>query len=81
MLTLKDSKVGEEDHEPIPKVRVGVNLGLGLGLSPGLGPGLALEVNLGIRQGLIAKAAIRVTHEVYVLSPLMEPSSKESEFP
>ena len=49
MVTSKDSKVGEEDHKPIPKVRVGVGLGLSLGLAPGLGPGPALEVNLGIR--------------------------------
>ena len=44
-VTLKDSKVGEEDHEPVPKAGVGV----GLGLIPGLGPGPALEVDLGIR--------------------------------
>ena len=44
MVTSKDLKVGEEDHKPIPKVRVGVSLGL----IPGLSPGSALEVNLGI---------------------------------
>ena len=79
-VTLKDSKVGEEDHEPIPKARVGVGLGLGLGLAPGLGPGPTLEVDLGIGQGLTAKATIMVTHGVYVLSPLMAPSPMESEF-
>ena len=45
MVTSKDWKVGEEDHEPVPKARVGVGLGLG----PGLGPGPALEVDLEIR--------------------------------
>ena len=64
----KDSKVGEEDHMPVPKVRVGVSLGL----APGLGPGPALEVNLRIGRGLTAKATIRVTHKAYVLSPLMD---------
>ena len=68
-MTSKDLKVGEEDHEPIPKARVGV----GLGLTPGLGPGPTLEVDLGIRQGLIVKAAIMMTHEAYVLGPLMDP--------
>ena len=72
MVTLKDSKVGEEDHEPVPKVRVGVGLGLALGFSPGP----ALEVDLGIRQGLIAKAATMVTHKAYVLSPLKDPLLK-----
>ena len=67
-VTSKDSKVGE-DHEPIPKFRVRVGLGLALGLSPRP----VLEVNLGIRQGLIAKAATMVTHKAYVLSPLMDP--------
>ena len=71
-VTSKDSKVGEEDHVPIPKVRVGVGLGLSLGLAPGLSPGPTLEVNLGIGQGPIAKAAIRVTHKVYVLGPLTD---------
>ena len=64
--------MGEEDHVPIPKVRVGVGLGLGLGLTPELSPGPALEVNLRIGQGLIAKAAIRVTHKAYVLGHLMD---------
>ena len=72
MATLKDSKVGE-DHEPIPKVRVGVGLGPGLGLALGLGPRPTLEVNLGIRQGLIAKAATMVTHKAYVLGSLKDP--------
>ena len=76
MVTSKDWKVEEEDHEPIPKVRVGVSLGLGLGPTPGLSPGPALEVNLGIGQGPIAKAAIMVTHEAYVLSPLTDPLLK-----
>ena len=75
-VTSKDSKVGEEDHEPIPEARVGVGLGLGLGLAPGLGPGPALEVNLGIRRGPTAKATIMVTHRVYVLGPLMDPLLK-----
>ena len=48
MVTLKDWKVGEEDHKLIPEVRVGVSLGLSLGPAPGLSPGPALEVNLGI---------------------------------
>ena len=77
MVTSKDWKVGEEDHEPVPKVRVGVCLGP----TPGLGPGPALEVDPGIGRGPIAKATIMVTHEVYVLSPLMDPSLKESELP
>ena len=50
---LKDLKVEKEDHEPIPKARVGVSLGLilgtGLGFAPGLSPGPTLEVDLGIR--------------------------------
>ena len=73
LVTSKDWKVGEEDHEPVPKVRVGVSLGLSLGPTPGLGPGPALEVHLGIGRGPIAKATIMVTHEAYVLSPLMDP--------
>ena len=76
MVILKEWKVEEEDHEPIPKVRVGVGLGVGLGPIPGLGPGPSLGVDLGIRQGLIAKATIMVTHEAYVLSPLMDPILK-----
>ena len=68
--------MGEEDHKPIPKVRVGVGLGLSLGLALGLGPRPALEVDLGIRQGPIAKATIMVTHKAYVLSPLKDPLLK-----
>ena len=52
VVTLKDSKLEKEDHEPIPKPRVGVGLGVilgtSLGLAPGLGPGPTLEVDLGI---------------------------------
>ena len=52
-VTSKDSEVNKgEDHELIPKARVGVSLGLilgtGLGLTPELGPGPALEADLGI---------------------------------
>ena len=71
-MTSKDLKVGEEDHEPIPGFRVGISLGLSLGLAPGP----TLEVNQGIRQGPIAKAAIRVTHEAYVPGFLMDPLLK-----
>ena len=49
VVTSKDWKVEEEDHEPIPKVRVGVGLGVGLGPIPGLDPGPSLGVDLGIR--------------------------------
>ena len=76
VVTSKDWKVGEEAHKSIPKVRVGVGLGLGLGPTPGLDPGPTLEVDLGIGQGPIAKAAIMVTHEAYVLSPLTDPLLK-----
>ena len=72
---MKDSKVGE-DHEPIPKVRVGVGLGPGLGFALGLGPRPTLEVDLGIRQGPIAKATTMVTHKAYVLGPLKDPLFK-----
>ena len=75
-MTSKDLKVGEEDHEPIPKARVGVSRGLSLGLAPGLGPGPTLEVNLGIRRGPSVKATIMMTHEAYVLGPLMDPLLK-----
>ena len=75
MATLRDSKVGE-DHEPIPKVRVGVGLGPSLGLTLGLGPKPALEVDLGIGRGPIAKAATMVTHKAYVLGPLKDPLPK-----
>ena len=58
-MTSKDSKVEKEDHEPVPKARVGVGLGLilgtSLGLTPGLGPGPALEVNLGMDKGSLPK--------------------------
>ena len=52
-VTLKDSEVNKgEDHELIPKARVGVGLGLilgtGLGLTLELSPGPTLEVALGI---------------------------------
>ena len=52
-VTSKDLEVNKgEDHELVPKARVGVGLGLvlgtSLGLTPELGPGPALEVNLGI---------------------------------
>ena len=76
VVTSKDLKVGEEDHEPIPEARVGVTQGLGLGLTPGLGPGPTLEVDLGTRQGLTVKAAIMMTQEAYVLGPLMDPLLK-----
>ena len=72
MVTLKDLKVGE-DHEPIPKVRVGVGLGPSLGFALGLSPRPALGVNLGIGQEPIAKATTMVTHKAYVLSPLKDP--------
>ena len=62
----------EEDHEPIPKVRVGV----GLGLVPGLGPGPTQGVNPRIKLGPAVKAAIMMTQEAYVLSPLMDPLLK-----
>ena len=75
-VSLKDLKVGEEDHEPIPKARVGVGLGLGLGLIPGLSPGPTLEVNLGIGRELTAKSAIMVTHRAYALGPLTDPLPK-----
>ena len=52
VVTSKDSKLEKEDHEPVPKARVGVSqgliLGTGLGLAQGLSPGSALEVDLGI---------------------------------
>ena len=52
-MTSKDSEVNKgEDHELIPKARVGVGLGLILGtsleLTPKLSPGPTLEVDLGI---------------------------------
>ena len=66
-VTSKDSEVNKgEDHEVIPKARVGVSLGLilrtSLGLTPELGPGPTLEVNLGIMQEPTVKAAIMVTY-------------------
>ena len=76
MVTWKDSKVGEEDHEPVPKVRVGVGLGPSLGLALGLGPRPTLEVDQGIGQGPIAKAATMVTHRAYVLDLLKDPLLK-----
>ena len=76
-VTSKVLKMEKEDHEPIPKARVGVSpgliLGTGLGLTPGCGPGPALEVNLGIGQGPTAKAATLVTHGAYVPGPQMDP--------
>ena len=75
-MTFKDLKVGEEGHEPIPKVRVGVGLGPGLGLALGVSPRPALVVDQGIRQGLIAKAATMVTHRAYVLDLLKGPLIK-----
>ena len=71
-----DSKVGEEDHAPIPKVRAGVGLGPSLGLTLGLSPGPTLEVNLGIGQRPMAKAATMVIPKVYVLGPLRDPLLK-----
>ena len=75
-VTLRDSKVGEEDHVPIPKVRVGVGLGPGQGLTLGLSPRPTLEVDLGIEQGQIAKAATMVIPKAYVLGSLMDPLLK-----
>ena len=77
-VTSKGSEVNKgEDHELIPKARVGVGLGLVLGTSLGLvpehGPGPTLEANLGIMQEPTVKAAIMVTYGAYVPSPQMDP--------
>ena len=77
-MTSKDSEVNKgEDHELVPKARVGIGLGLilgtGLGLTPELSPGPAQEANLGIGQGPTVKAAIMVTHGAYVPGPQMDP--------
>ena len=59
-----------EDHELIPKARVGDSLGLilgnSLGLTPELSPGPTLEANLGNVWELTVKATIMVTHGAYV---------------
>ena len=77
-VTSKDSEVNKgEDHELIPKARVGIGLGLilgtRLGLTAELSPGPTLEANLGIMQEPTVRAAIRVTYEVYVCGPQMDP--------
>ena len=76
-VTSKDLEVNEgEDHELVPKARIGVSLGLvlgtSLGLTPELGPGLTLEASLGIMQGPTVQAAIMVTYRAYVPGPQMD---------
>ena len=81
-MTSKDSEVNrEEDHELVPKARVGVSLrlvlGTGMGLVPELNPGPGLEANLGIVQEPRVKAAIMVTYRAYVPSHPMDHHSEE----
>ena len=73
-VTSKDLEVNEEeDHELVPKARVGVGLGLvletSLGLAIELNPGPAPEASLGIMLGMTVKAAVIVTYRAYAPSP------------
>ena len=73
-VTLKDSEVNkEEDHELVPKARVGVGLGFvletGLELTPELDSGPTPEAGLGVVLGLTVKAAIMVTYGHMPLVP------------